>query len=89
MSDLNMRLDFIEEAAHFRTVIARMSNEAIPVDEVENMMWQYMMKKLKSKQLALLSQGLNGINPGYAMSQTNPIQVAQQLIDKALEKPSE
>lgn len=85
MSDLNLRYDYIIEAAHFNDVIRRMRLQPQNIsDEVEMMMWKWMFKQLEQVRDSLLAQGLNGIVPGHGEGQTNPVSVANALVNKAL-----
>lgn len=58
----NLRFDCLTEAGQFNAVITRLEvYEPKPLDQVEAMMFQYMMKVLRRWRDNLLQQGLNGL----------------------------
>lgn len=58
----NMYYDNIEEAAAFNTVLRRFDiSEAKPLDEVEAMMYQWMIKKLTKWRDDLTQQAFKGL----------------------------
>lgn len=77
----NFRFDCIQDAAHINSTIRRLQFQPYPTDQIEQLMWAYMMKQLKTLRDSLLVQGLNGISPGYDKNQTNPVAVAKEIIN--------
>lgn len=75
----NLNFDYIIEASHFNNVIRRIKvYEARPTDQVEALMFAWMLKFLETKRDSLLSQGLNNINPGFAQNQINPSELIKE-----------